>query len=437
MKKQRLLLSQSFVFFFGLVMLISLLRFWFYGWIEKLYIAPQFFFSYYGFEFIKPLGNYTYGIFVIAIAAAIGICLGYRYRIASIVFFLSFTYIELMDKTTYLNHYYLVSLLSFILIFLPANCCFSVDAYRNKKAYQYIPKWTTDSIKLLLALVYFCAGIAKLHPDWLLEALPLRIWLPIQSELPLIGSVLYQKWVAYASSYFGLFYDLCIPYLLWNRSTRILGFLLVLVFHTLTWILFPIGMFPFVMIFSALIFFDSRIHDKVIYYIATIFRLHQPVNPIPYWNYNPLASRWITSVFVLFFVCQILLPFRYLMYPGALFWTEQGYRFSWRVMLMEKSGYASFKIVNSLTCKQFYVDNADFLTPFQQKQMATQPDFILEYAHFLKSHFENQGHRPIQVFVESYVALNGRRSRVFIDPTVDLGKIKPSLGNKNWILPFE
>ena len=43
---------------------------------------------------------------------------------------------------------------------------------------------------------------------------------------------------------------------------------------------------------------------------------------------------------------QILIPFRSLIYPGELFWTEEGYRFSWRVMLMEKAGYASFKIVD-------------------------------------------------------------------------------------------
>ena len=124
-------------------------------------------------------------------------------------------------------------------------------------------------------------------------------------------------------------------------------------------------------------------------------------------------------------------------YPGELFWTEEGYRFSWRVMLMEKAGYANFKIVNKETGKRFYVNNDDFLTPFQQKQMATQPDFILQYAHYLKEHFENQGHQNVQVFVESYVALNGRLSTQYIDPDVDLGKQKESFKHKTWIIPFK
>ena len=125
------------------------------------------------------------------------------------------------------------------------------------------------------------------------------------------------------------------------------------------------------------------------------------------------------------------------MYPGELFWTEEGYRFSWRVMLMEKSGYAQFKIVNGDTGRWFYVNNSDFLTPIQEKQMAFQPDFILEYAHFLKEHFENDGHKNVQVYVDCQVSLNGRLSTKYIDSTIDLTKEEESFLHKNWITPFK
>ena len=101
--------------------------------------------------------------------------------------------------------------------------------------------------------------------------------------------------------------------------------------------------------------------------------------------------------------------------PGHLFWTEQGYRFSWRVMLMEKAGYANFKVVDAKSGKRFYVDNTDFLTVQQEKMMSTQPDMILQYAHFLGDHFNSQGHQNLEIYVESYVALNGERSKPFID----------------------
>ena len=101
---------------FGLLMCYSLIRFWLKGWIETLYINPSFHFSYYGFEWVKPIDEYTYLIFIICFISSFCVAIGYRYKLSIILFFLSFTYIEMMDKTTYLNHYYFISILSFIMI---------------------------------------------------------------------------------------------------------------------------------------------------------------------------------------------------------------------------------------------------------------------------------------------------------------------------------
>ncbi len=427
-----------FRIFFGIMMLLSIIRFWSMGWIDKLYIQPKFFFSYYIFDFIKPIGGYTYLIFFVCGLSAIFVTVGYKYRVAIITFFLSFTYIELMDKTTYLNHYYFISILSFLLIFLPANTYYSLDAKRKKDSCQKIPAWTIDSIKLLLGIVYFYAGLAKLNSDWLLRAMPLKIWLPSKYDIPFLGELMQQEWIHYAFSYAGALYDLMIPFLLLYKRTRAVAFVAVIVFHVLTRVLFPIGMFPYIMIVSALIFFDAKVHHKILRYISKIFRVKKAkfdTNQTLQATSN--SYKIVQKIIGLFFIIQLLLPFRYLCYPGELFWTEEGYRFSWRVMLMEKAGYANFKIVNKETGQRFYVNNDDFLTPFQQKQMATQPDFILEYAHYLKKHFENQGHQNVQVFVESYVALNGRLSTQYIDPNVDLGEQKESLKHKMWIIPFK
>lgn len=427
-----------FRIFFGLMMFVSIIRFWSHGWIDKLYIQPKFFFSYYGFEFVKPLGNFTYIIFIICAIAALCIALGFWYRIAIITFFLSFTYIELMDKTTYLNHYYFISILSFLLIFLPANAYYSLDAKFKKLSYRQVPSWTIDSIKLLLGIVYFYAGLAKLNSDWLVKAMPLKIWLPSKYSIPIIGDLMHQEWVHYGFSYVGAIYDLMIPFLLLYRRTRVVAFVMVVIFHVLTRVLFPIGMFPYIMIVSTLIFFEARIHHKILNGISRIFNISKEAfDTSSTYKFSGVWKKGILVLLTIFFILQLLFPFRYLLYPGELFWTEEGYRFSWRVMLMEKAGYANFKIVNRESGRRFYVDNDDFLTPFQQKQMATQPDFILEYAHFLKKHFENQGHQNVQVFVESYVALNGRLSAQYIDPTVDLGKQKESFKHKTWIIPFK
>ncbi len=436
-----------FRFFFGLMMCFSIIRFWANGWIDLLYLKPIFFFSYDGLSFVKPLGNYTYLLFVICGFSTIFIALGYKYRIAIITFFLSFTYIELMDKTTYLNHYYFISVLSFLLIFLPANARFSLDAYFNKKQYVNIPKWTIDSIKLLLSMVYIYAGLTKLNSDWLFRAMPLKIWLPSKYDLPFIGeNLMQQNWFYYAMSWSGMLYDLLIVFLLLYKRTRVFAFALVVFFHVFTRILFPIGMFPFIMIISTLIFFEANFHQKIIDTIKFLLSklslkpiskiLEKSLVSIKNYTFSKNKRNFVYPIIVLFLTIQILFPWRSLLYPGELFWTEQGYRFSWRVMLMEKAGYINFKIVDLEKGTFFMVDNIDFLSSFQEKQMSFQPDFILEYAHYLGDHFKSQGHKNVGVFVESYVALNGRMSSTFIDPNVDLYQEKESFKHKDWIVPF-
>ncbi len=325
------------------------------------------------------------------------------------------------------------------MIWLPANAHFSVDAFRNKKLRgEFIPSWNIDAIKLLLFIVYFYAGLAKLNSDWLIEAMPLKIWLPAKYSIPLLGDLLQQSWVHYAFAWGGALYDLTIPFLLLIKRTRVFAFVLVVIFHVLTRVLFPIGMFPYIMIASALIFFDSGLHEKILNKISSLLKI--PVEVFrtgKLYSYpNAIVKKASLGIVSFFFVIQFTLPFRHVLYPGELFWTEEGYRYSWRVMLIEKAGYANFKVVDPDTGKRFYVDNSQFLTRFQEKQMSTQPDFILEYAHFLEDHFQKEGIEDPEIYVESYVALNGRRSAPYINPEVDLTTINQNLKHKTWILPF-
>ncbi|MEL6697711.1 MAG: HTTM domain-containing protein [Bacteroidota bacterium] len=429
-----------FRIFFGLMMFGSIVRFWANGWIDKLYIQPQFFFSYWGLDFIRPIGEYTYGIFLICGLSALMVMMGYKYRLAIITFFLSFTYIELMDKTTYLNHYYFISVLSFVLIFLPAHAYYSVDAWQDpSKRFECVPTWSIHALRTLMFIVYFYAGLAKLNSDWLLEAMPLKIWLPSKYDLPLLGGLLQKEWMHYFFSWAGAIYDLTIPFFLLYKPTRWIAFGFVVIFHVLTRVLFPIGMFPYIMIVSALIFFDADVHKKILEFIQRLTRVKLDIfHNGRTWTFASIRSqKMVIAILSVFFVAQLTLPFRYTLYPQELFWAEEGYRFSWRVMLMEKAGYANFKVVDPETGRRMYVENGRFLTPFQEKQMSTQPDFILEYAHFLEKHYQTEGIRDPEIYVESFVALNGRRSQPFIDPSVDLTKIYPSIRSRDWILPFK
>lgn len=142
-----------------------------------------------------------------------------------------------------------------------------------------------------------------------------------------------------------------------------------------------------------------------------------------------------SSFIFLFFLFQILFPWRYLLYPGSVFWTEEGYRFSWRVMLMEKAGTATFFVKDTKTGREGEVVNSEFLNPHQEKQMAMQPDMILQFAHFLKKHYEKNGVNAPAVRAEVYVTLNARPSQLLIDPNIDLTKLRDSWSHKTWIKP--
>ncbi len=418
---------------FGTLMLFSTLRFWSNGWIETQYIAPGFFFKYYGFHWVVcPPDWAVYVLFGLMAISSAGIALGLFYRFFAALFFLSFTYVELIDVSNYLNHYYFVSLIALLLVFLPAHRNYSLDArFAFTKPQATVAAFTIQIIKLQLSIVYFYAGVAKLNYDWLVHALPLKMWLPAQAHLPVMGDWLTYEWVAYAFSWAGAAYDLSIPFLLWNKRTRPYAFFAVIAFHLTTWWLFPIGVFPWVMIFSTLIFFSPHWHQSAFTFLGIPLSRDFAGNK----QHTPSLSRLLPLALSAFIAFQLLFPWRYLLYPGKLFWTEQGYRFSWRVMLMEKAGYAVFKVTDPRTGTYTEVDPEEYLSVNQVKQMATQPDLILQFAHFLKKEYERKGIADAEVRANVYVTLNGRPNKLFIDPTLDLCTVKDGLAPKNWILP--
>jgi hypothetical protein len=103
-------------------------------------------------------------------------------------------------------------------------------------------------------------------------------------------------------------------------------------------------------------------------------------------------------------------------------------------MLIEKAGTAFFYVTDPITGNRGEVDNSQFLSPTQEKMMATQPDLILQYAHIIEREVEARGLENPIINAEVYVTLNGSRSKLFIDPKVNLAELEDGLENKDWIL---
>ncbi|CDF78585.1 vitamin K-dependent gamma-carboxylase [Formosa agariphila KMM 3901] len=426
---------------FGFLMAVSLIIFWQKGWIESLYLEPKFHFTFYAFSWVKPLGVYTYALFAICALSSVFVALGFKYRIAMVTFFLSFAYIQFMDKTVYQSSSYFIMILSFLMIFLPANAAFSIDSLRSKRSYRTVPKWCLDSVKFIFFIVFFYSGLAKLNSDWLFRAMPLELWLTSSKNIPFIGaSVLQSSWFHYTVSWSFMIFELALPFLLLYKRTQLIAFILLIGNQLFSQAMFPLGMFPLILVFSAPIFFSSEWHQKALLILRALLSPFQNVFHMSSALKMTKDFHYVTPlpflVVSLFFVFQLLFPLRYMLYEGELFWTGEGYLFSWRTSLIEKSGTISFKVVNPENKEVCYVDNSEFLTERQEQQMSFQPDFILEYAHYLAEHYKSEGYKYVAIYADSFVTLNGRPSKRFINPEVNLVQEEESFSHKKWILPF-
>ncbi len=428
----------AFRVLFGLMTLWSAVRFELNGWVEVFYGTPRFFFHYWGLPAIQPLSVHDmHVLFGVMIASSILITLGLAYRVATVVYFLVFTYVELSDVTNYLNHYYLQSILAFVLCFLPLHRAGSIDArlFSSIRVSSF-PAWMTWLLRWQIAIVYVCAAIAKATPDWLLHGQPMQIWLHARTDTPLIGWLFDVEGVPFLMGWAGFLYDLTISGFLLHPRTRPLAYVAVVVFHSMTKLLFPIGMFPVIMTTSTLIFFG---YDW-------------PVTLSEKLGLTGLASRfrgagvatsaralvwptWAMAIGASWLVLQTAMPLRTFAYGGNVLWHEQGMRWSWRVMAREKNGSITYRVRADGWPRERRVRPSQYLTSVQEREMSAQPDLILQLAHHIRDEWEQRGATNVEVRVDALCSLNGRRTTRLIDPDVDLAQIEESLAPATWILP--
>ncbi len=439
--------AAAFRIVFGLMGLIAVIRFFLHGWIDALYIEPERHFSYLGFGWVDAWPGWGMYVHFAALGLfSIGIAAGCFYRVCAALFFLGFTYVELIDRTTYLNHYYWMSLVSLMMVFLPLHRAASVDAWRSNRPERnpeaksgFVPAGVIWILRAQVAAVYLFAGIAKLNPDWLFHGLPLRIWLYQQADLPLIGPLLAEAWAAYAMSWAGAIFDLTIAgWLLWKR-TRVWGCAVLAAFHVMTAILFPrLGVFPWLMMGAALIFLPPDWPRQLMDALSRglPFRPALPASAqLPPGPPRPgVAARAGAVALAVFVAFQVAMPLRHYAYPGNVRWNEEGYRFAWRVMLTEKTGVLQFRVRDLDSGQAWLVYPDAYLTPLQTERMAIHPDMILQTAHIIAGDFEQRGHR-VSVNADAYVSFNGRRHARLIDPEADLASVEAGLNPKPWVLP--
>ncbi len=434
-----------FRFLFGLLGTISSVRFLVYGWVDELFVKPNFHFTYVGFEWVRPLSSTAmHAVFVALAVASSAVALGLFYRLAIVLFFVGFSYIQLLSVTNYLNHYYLVSLLAGLMAFLPMNAAWSLDAKlfpKSKRA--VVPAYTFYLLRFQVAIVYTFAGLAKVNADWLLHGQPLNVWLSARTGIPVIGPVLALPGAAIVMSWVGCLFDLTIAFWLSLRKTRLVAYAVVLVFHAFTSALFPIGMFPLIMVTAALVFFPANAPRDVFARVASLLRRGRPSAPTSVLT-RPSAPamarpRWFRTalaVFAVYALFQIFFPLRTHLYSGNVSWHEQGMRWSWRVMLREKNASVTYHVRNLNTGKVSEIPPRKYLTARQERDFGTQPDLVLQLGKRIAVDYATRDGAPVEVTADVLVSLNGRRAARLIDPTVNLAHLEDGVAPATWILPM-
>jgi hypothetical protein len=415
---------------FGLLLFLESVGAIFTGWVRLAMIEPTFTFSFIGFEWLQPLpGIGMYFYYLLMGVFGFMVMIGYRYRLSIIMFTLMWTAVYLMQKSFYNNHYYFLILLSGIMIFLPANRAYSLDAKRKPEIRSdSMPAWCKWIVVLQVWIVYTFASVAKLYPDWL-DGTVATEFMSRRADYPIVGAWLQQTWVHYVIIYFGILYDLLVVPLLLYKRTRIWAFFFSIFFHIFNSIVFQIGIFPYLSLAFSLFFFEPK-------NIAGIFLKSKKV-----FSENiqkvPQHAGLIKSVFILYLGVQLLMPLRHWVIPGDVLWTEEGHRMSWRMMLRTKSGFIKYKVVNKENGEINYINPVDSLTNKQMAALPNKPDFIWQYAQRLKKQYQKKG-LDVAVYAIGKVSVNNSPFAPLIDPKVDLASTDWSAWrHHDWILPRE
>jgi vitamin K-dependent gamma-carboxylase len=487
---------------FGAVLLWEVWRYFTHGWIDFYWVEPQFHFSYWGFEWIKPWPGIGMDLHWAALGAlAACIMLGLKYRIAAPLFFLGFAYSFLLDQAYYLNHFYLVTLISFLLIFIPAHRRFSLDAARKPElSTMPVPAWSVWLLRFQIGVPFFFGGIAKLNSDWL-RGEPLRSWLAEFLGFPFLERWFASETVVLGMTYGAVIIDLVAVFLMLNRRTRVFGYLALIVFNLMNARLFVIGIFPWFLIAATLILFPQDWPRRVLrdiknrhhfrfpalvigaitgfalgallpdgfslmhpligaigvaiaaYHLDEPFKrmeqwdaLELPVTPVPRSSRSTILGQpvriplrsWALVLLGVWVVVQLVMPIRHLAIPGDVGWTEEGNYFAWHMILKDKTGYGEFTVSDPDTGSGWIVHPADFLNEIQQRKMNARPQMILDFAGYLEELLEAEGYQGWEVRGRFFASLNGRKHQALIKPEVDLSELSnPWMSHADWILPLE
>jgi len=420
----------AFRILFGALMLSEVVWALSSGHVRRDLIDARVLFPYEFFQFVQPWpGPAVYIHFVLMALGAAGMMLGLFYRASAAIFLVTYAYAFLLDKGNYNNHYYLIILFGLLFLVVDAQRWASLDQWRRPRP-EVIPFWQLALLRAQIVLVFFYGGIAKLNADWLAGE-PMRTWLTERARSAKMGPWLGSELAVYFFTYGGLVFDLVIGFLLLSPRTLPVALIGLLAFNLMNHWLFHIGIFPFLMIATAVLFTAPDLPRRVLRLAPAAAPSAAPA---------PASHRvWVLALLALYLVVQALVPLRHWLYPGDVSWTEEGHRFAWHMKLRSKHGQVIYWVTDPHTGATWRIDPIPDLTLPQRRRFRSSPDMILQYAHHLRDEWRRErGVEDPVIRVDAWLSLNRRPPQALIDGKVDLARTELAwLAPAPWIVPLD
>lgn len=398
------------------------------------------------FNFLHPLPLvWMYVMYIFMLGAAIGIMFGLKFRISCAIYVGCYWYLFFLDKTTWNNHSYLFGILAFLFAISDANRYWSLDGFFNSKINNtHIPLWNYTLLRAQVFLVYFIAGLKKLDLDWMsgysMQSLsehwvfnPFKIFLtPVQIDL-------------YIVHFGGLIIDLCIGFILFFDKTRRVGLIIATSFHLMNSQIFSIGMFPYTMIATEMLFCSSSWPRKLFRLMPDQLKIFTPeekdIIPSFHCIYNknnfefenlqsnakqdhlptvPKSKhKFFTGFTLIFVIWQGFLPYSHGITKGYNNWTNGLYGYSWDMMVHHWS-------VQHVRIKYFDIDKGEsgYLDPMVwaggSRRWSSHADMMKQYAECISDHLKMYNITHVEIYFDIWQSLNGRFQQRMVNPHVDI-----------------
>lgn len=331
-------------------------------------------------------------------------------RNALVVGATGWSYFFLLDKAFYGNLNYLLVCLLWTLVLTRAW-----RAVDRSTSSQMRPI-DLGAVQMLIALMYFYAGVVKLSADWLSGDV-LAEFLTISPAPGPLAAILANRPTLVALAFGGALFDLSIgPLLCWKRTRR-KALWLVAGFHITNFIVLDVPEVALAMLaLTGAAFAPSGFAKKLLKY--------DKMEPIPATTSSQIMRREhvADALLLSWLALHILLPLRPYLPDGEDHrWTHTSQDFSWWLRSTHMSSTIRFD-VRIDDAPAYKVDVSQYVDVVEQRAFALDPYLITQFVHHLHARLRatHPQARAIRIEVTSTARLNRCEEQAFVRSEVDL-----------------